>query len=351
MRAAMKYAYSNTRVKAMESKLVGRDALERMLAAKEPESIAAMLLQTDYKAEVERLGGVRAMGTLIDFALSKNLGRETSKLIAVSPKDQRPIMIAVAGEWDVNNMKILIEAAASKKSYDDISRYIIDTEYTGLDAAREVASAKSVEDAISWLSTHTPYANLLARALDAYKRTRSAAEAADALEREYYLKLGSTIHKLAGIDREAAALIRSRIDMKNVLFLLEAKKHGGDFKMVSARILPNGTIPVHALERLFNESKGVEELARSVKAFDLRGAAAEYSSVKTKPLMVFEIAMLNEIFRRALRGVRHSVLSFGALVAFLYLKEVEVFTIRILIKGRGYGLSDDEIRGMISWLK
>ncbi len=347
----MKYAYSNTRVKAMESKLVKKETLERMLAAKEQESIAAMLLQTEYKSEVEKLGGVKAMGTLIDFALSRNLGRETSKLISIAPKDQRAIMIAIAGEWDISNIKILLEAIASKKSYDDISRYVIDTKYTGLAISKEVMALKGVDEAISWMSGHTPYSAMLASAQEAYRRSHSALDAGEALEREYYIRLGGTIQKLSIIDKEAAALIRSRIDMRNMLVLLEAKKHGTDYANASARLLPNGTMQMHAMEKLFKDSKNVEGLAESAKVFDLKGAAAEYGAGKTKPLMVFEISMLNEIFRKALRGVRHSVLSFGALVAFLYLKEVEVFTIRILIKGRSYGLSDAEIKGMISWLK
>lgn len=348
---AMKYAYSNTRVKAMESKLISSETLERMLAAKEPESVAAMLLQTEYKADVERLGGVKAMGSLVDFALSKHLGKETSKLISIAPKDQRSMMIAIAGEWDVSNIKVLLEAIASKKRYEDISEYIIDTNYTGQNTAKEVMAVKSVDEAISWLSLHTPYSGMLSGALEAYRRSHSVADANAALEHEYYIRLGNTIHRLATIDREAASLIRDRIDMRNLLILLEAKKHGAEFSEVAERILPNGAMETHALERLFKDSKNVEGLADAVKAFDLKSAAAEYASGKTKPLMVFEIAMLNEIFRRALRGVRHSVLSFGALVAFLYLKEVEVFTIRILVKGRSYGLSDAEIRGMISWLK
>ncbi len=347
----MKYAYSNTRVKAMESKLVGRETLERMLAAKEPGSIAAMLLQTEYKTDVEKLGNVREMSELIDFGLSKNLGRETSKLISIAPKDQRAMMVAIAGRWDVSNIKILLEAVASKKSYESVSRYIIDSKYTGQSVAKEVMASKSVEDAISWLSLHTPYPSLLEGALSAYKRTRSAADASDALEYEYYLRLGKTINRLAGVDRGAADLIKSRIDMRNVLLLLEAKKHGADFASISGRLLPNGRMQAGALEKLFRDARSVEGLAESVKIFDLKNAVAEYGSGKTRPLMVFEIAMLNEIFRKALSGIRHSVLSFGALVAFLYLKEVEAFTIRILIKGRSYGLSDAEIRGMISWLK
>ncbi|MDE1855368.1 MAG: V-type ATPase subunit [Candidatus Micrarchaeota archaeon] len=350
-RAAMKYAYSSTRVKAMESKLIRKEMFERMLAAKEPGSIAAMLLQTDYRQDVERLGGVKAMSTLIDFVLSKNQGRETSKLITIAPKDQRSLVIAIAGVWDIGNIKTAIEAVSSGKSFESVSRYLIDSRYAGSEAIKDAMASKSVEGAMEKLMLKTPYAKQIKNALDTYKKTGSAAEASAALERSYYLQLGATIGKLEMIDAGAADLIRKRIDMRNILTLLETKKHGNDFAKISGYLLPNGSLGSKRLESLFRESRSPEALAENVKAFNLKQAAKEYAESKTKPVLIFEIAMLNEIFAGALRGIRHSVLSFGALIAFLYLKEIEVFTLRVIMKGKGYGLSDQEIKGMISWLK
>lgn len=349
--SAMKYAYSNTRVKAMESKLIRKDALERMLAAKEPESIAAMLLQTDYKADVEKLGGVKAMDTLIDFALSSNQGRETSKLISIAPKDQRSLIVAVAGIWDIGNIKIALEAASTGKDFSDISRYLIESQYARPETIKEAMASKNVEGVLEKLMLKTPYSAQIKQAMDTYKKTGSAAEASGALERAYYVRLGATIGRLAMIDPEAAALIRKRIDMRNILTLLEAKKHGSDFAHVSNYLFQNGSLDSIKLEALFRTGRTPESLAENVKIFNLKKAVEEYRESKTKPLLIFEIAIMNEVFASALRGVRHSVLSFGVLIAFLYLKEIEVFTLRVLMKGKGYGLSNDEIRGMISWLK
>lgn len=351
IRAAMKYAYSNTRVKAMESKLIRKDTFERMLAAKEPGSVAAMLLQTEYKSDVEKLGGTKTMAMLIDFALSKNLGRATSKLISVAPNDQREIMASIAGVWDVNNMKLVIEGVASDKNFDYISRYIVESEYVSADVVKEALGAKSVEGAIERLISKTPYSKFLKESLEAYRKTHNPLEAADALERAYYTELNSTLQKLTSIDRDAAALIRKRADMKNILTLMEAKKHGDDLAGVSSHLIPIGSLSAQALEKLFRESKNVEALAEKVKTFDLKSAVSSYQESKNKPILLFEIAMLNDIFKSALRHIRHSTLSFGVLIAFLYLKEIEAFTLRVLIKGKGYGLSDEEIRGMISWLR
>jgi Archaeal/vacuolar-type H+-ATPase subunit C len=71
--AARKYAYSNARVKAMESKLVGKELMSQIAAAKEQGAALSILMQTDYRDDLEEFGGVNIKGEMIDFALSRNL--------------------------------------------------------------------------------------------------------------------------------------------------------------------------------------------------------------------------------------------------------------------------------------
>lgn len=351
IKSAMKYGYSSTRVKAMSSKLIKKDTFHKMISAKEAGSIAAMLLQTEYRSDIEKLGGIKAMDTLIDFALSRNLGRNASRLISIVPKDQRNIMMAIAGVWDIENMMLAIEAAGSGKSYDSVSTYIIEAEYVGPEVVKDAIAAKSVDGAIERLSRRTPYGALLKDARENYRKTHNPVEAAMTLQTGYYKKLGSVIGRLMLIDNEAASLIKRRIDMRNILTMMKAKKQGLDFSKVGDYILPNGSIGTERLEKVFKNARDVETIAENMKEFNLKQATTDYRANKNRPLLVFEIAMLNDVFAKALRTVRHSVLSFGAVVAFLYLKEIEVFTLRVLIKGKSYGLSDDEIKGMISWFK
>ena len=329
-RDAIRYGYSNTRVKAMESKLVARDAIERMLAAKETESMGAMLLQTSYKGYVEEFGGTKSMDKLIDFALSKSLGKETNKLVAVAPPAHREIVRDIVGVWDMSNAKFMIGAMGRVK---------------------EAMATNSIESAIGKLAAATPYKQEMRSALNAYRKSKDLMEVDSAIDVAYYAKLGSTIEKLRKINRESAQLIARRIDLKNALMLLNAKRHGREFSEIRGYLVRNGSVGIAALGKAFESSKSVDALAVSIGAFDLKQAAAEYAAGKGRSLMIFEIAMMNELFRDALKAVRHSVLSFGTIIAFLYLKEIEVSTLRIIIKGKSYGLGDDEIRRMITWFK
>jgi V/A-type H+/Na+-transporting ATPase subunit C len=348
-RDAINYGYSNTRVKAMESKLVAKDTIERMLAAKEIESIGAMLLQTSYKGYIEEFGGTKSMDKLIDFALSKSLGRETNKLVDVAPAARKDLVRNIVGIWDMSNAKFMFGAMITGKGFDDISRYLIDAKYVTAARVKDAMATNSVESAIAKLSAATPYKQELKAALNAYRKSKSVMEVDSAIDMAYYAKLGSTIERLMKINRESAQLIARRIDLKNALTLLNAKRHGAEFAAVKGYLVRNGSVGTGALGKAFESSKSVDALALAIGAFDLRQAAAEYSAGKGKSLMVFEIAMMNELFRGALKTVRHSVLSFGTIIAFLYLKEMEVSTLRIIVKGRSYGLAEDEIRKMVTW--
>ena len=350
-RDAVVYGYANTRVKAMESKLVAKDTVERMLAAKEMESLGAMLLQTSYKGYIEEFGGTRSMDKLIDFALSKSLGRETNKLVDVAPPENKDLVRNLVGIWDMSNAKFMIGAMGSGKGYDDISRYLIDSKYVSAARVKDAMATNSVEGAISKLAAATPYKQEMRAALNAYRKSKDVMEVDSAIDMAYYAKLGSTIEKLRKISRGSAQLIARRIDLKNALTLLNAKRHGMEFAAIRGYLVRNGSVGIGALGKAFDSSKGVDALALAISAFDLKQAAAEYSAGKGRSLMIFEVAMMNELFRDALKVVRHNVLSFGTIIGFLYLKEIEVATLRIIIKGKSYGLSDDEIRKMISWSK
>lgn len=347
--AAAMYGYSTARVKAMESKLLSNETFDHMLAAKDTASIIGMLLQTNYKQYIEQFGGVPAMDKLIDSALSRSLGDDTSKLITIAPLTQKKIARAIFGRWDVFNIKLTIEAKASKKKYEDIERYVIDSNYVGKRLIRDAMQEQSVDGAIGKLMQGSHYDDILREALNIYKKTNSINLVNGAIDKMYYVQLSNIIFKLVDVDPWANVLIKKDIDMKNALLLIRAKKHSMKFENVKDYIVPNGNTAIEEWQKSYDLAKNFELFLEEIKAFDIKQAISEYNASKNKSLLLFEISIRNQIFKDGIRVLKHSVLSFGALVAYFYLKEIEVFSLRILIKSKVYGLSDDEIKRMIVW--
>lgn len=347
--AAALYGYSTARVKAMESKLISNETLDHMFAAKDTASIIGMLLQTNYKQYIEQFGGVSAMDKLIDSALSKSLGDETSKLITIAPLTQKKVARALFGKWDIYNIKLVIEAKTSGKKFDDIERYVVDSNYVSKKLVRDAMLENNVESAISKLMQNSHYDEVLKEALNVYKKTNSIMSVNGAIDRMYYTQLSNIVYKLVDVDPWANNLIKKDIDMKNALLLIRAKKYGMKLEGVKEYLSFNGNVSPEEWQKIYDVSKDFHAFLGEIKAFNLKSTLDIYESSKNKSLLIFEIAIRNEIFKNGIRVLKHSVLSFGALVAYFYLKEIEVFSLRILIKSKAYGLSDDEVKRMIVW--
>ena len=109
---------------------------------------------------------------------------------------------------------------------------------------------------------------------------------------------------------KSAELLRMDIDMRNMIVLLLAKRHGLKFADVSAKLIENGNTEKSSLSKIYGSSEDVTALALKSRAFDLTGAAEVYKD--NGQLLSFEISMRNQIFTRSRKMLRISVLTFGS---------------------------------------
>ncbi len=347
--AARHYGYSSARVKAMESRLLGRKELQDIMEAKDISTIISMLFQGDYKAELEEYGGIGIKNEHIDFALSKNLAKGVAKLVQISPSTERKLMRAIAGKWDLYNVKISIEAKDRKQPYESIARYIIDYGMYDAQAVKEIMREESIEGMLNKFMLNSPYRDILKEALEEYKKARNSADAISAIDRQYYKMLGGVIIGLRTVDNSSARIIKMDIDLKNMLLMIKGKRIGAKFSDIANGIITQGGIPYNELESTYNNSKDIETMVAQFKQYDLKGAADSYKSGNSRQLLQFEISLRNNIFVQSKRMLNHSMLSFGAMLAYAYMKEIEIFTLRIIINSRLYGLSKEETSKLITW--
>ena len=127
----MKYGYSNTRAKAMESKLIDSATMRSIADAKDIDSVLAILFQTDYNAAITKFGGLEISTMMLDFAVSENMAERVNKIAQITPKSDKHMIRKIIARWDLSNVKRVLEAMDRKQPYDAISRYIISsTEFT-----------------------------------------------------------------------------------------------------------------------------------------------------------------------------------------------------------------------------
>lgn len=348
-RNIFRYAYSNTRVKAMEAKLVKGPTMQEIARAKDVSSMLAVLFHTDYEKSIAEFGGMSIRTDLMDFALSKNFAERVSKLVSITPKKDRDLVRAVTAKWDLYNVKLVIQAKERGLKYDDIAGSVIDNRPFTAALVKEAMGKDSIDDALIMLVTWAPsaYARMLKDALRAYRKGRNAAEAIEQMDSDYYALLSKSVKQVEAVDAGAARILRMDIDMKNALTTLKAKRLGMEYKDFERTLIKGGTVKGRVTPHVYTSSGSVEELAPKLKAFDLKTAVALYE--QDKRIIHLEVGMKNQMLRESVHLVRHSVLSFGAIVAYVYLKELEMATLRALLKGKQYGLNEAEMEELMAW--
>lgn len=343
------YGYSNARVKAMESRLLDRSFIDSIAKTENVGSAIGLLLQTDYREYLEEFGGVNVSEGLIDFALSKSFERSTQKLIRITPSEVRDLIIEVSSKSDAQNIKLVFYAKINGKRFDEISRYIIESQSIDSEAVKRALLEPTIEEAASRLIVRSPYRKIIYDAVESYKKTSNITEVNAAIDRGFFRLLGVAINRLVKVSPESATVARLDIEMRNILTLLRAKKYGMHIEKVNDLLIEGGTSTVESLLELFENTKDAHELAERVKSFDLKHALDVFEKGKERQMLIFEISMRNQIFGKAISLLRHSTLSFAVIMGYFYLKEIEVFTLRILINSKSYALTNEEISEMIAW--
>lgn len=343
------YGYSSTRVKAMESKLLGKDVINQLSKMDNVSSMIGLLLQTNYKEYLEEFGGKDVKSGLVDFALSKSMEVDVKKLIAIVPKELKNMTSHIVGRSDAQNIKLIFYAKATGKSFDEVSRYVVESYNIDNETMKRAFEEQTIEGAIERIAVRSPYGNIVRDALATYKKTGNLTEVNATIDLGFYKELESAIMKLSEISRESASVIRLDIELRNILSVLRAKKHNIGIEGLKSMLLERGVTPVETLVDIFETSKNVNEVVGKIRSFDLKKELELYEKGNSKQLLVFEIGMRNDIFKRAVGLLQHSTLSYAVIMGYFYLKEIEIFTLRILINGKSYGLTREEIDEMISW--
>ena len=85
----------------------------------------------------------------------------------------------------------------------------------------------------------------------------------------------------------------------------------------------------------------------SVFLWGMKFSEAEKLYAADKQLSHFEVVFEKSIARRSLKAMYRSVMSIGALVGMLFLKEEEMHNIQKIVRGKALGLPSEKVSGML----
>jgi V/A-type H+/Na+-transporting ATPase subunit C len=321
-----RYAYAVGRIRAMETRLLDRAKIERMVEAKNADEALKVLGETeygDYLAELESVHGYEDM-------LDKELRRVYLELRRISPEPELINIFAL--KFDYHNLKVIFKAHKMGEKRDDLLAAEV-----GNIPVTELARAVSDDDYRSL----PPKMRQAAERLSEFFRTDTDPQLVDLwLDRAMFEEI------LEKADRFDSPFINQYftylLDLINIKTFLRVKRANRPKEFLEAALLPTGSVdmtkfvqPAEPLEVLIdrlmwgNYSHVMEEGIQSYQ--------------KTDMLTRYE-KLADDFLIKHIKQAKYLTFGPEPLAAYILAKENEIKVIRIVMVGKINQLATEEIK-------
>jgi V/A-type H+-transporting ATPase subunit C len=334
------FPYINARVRAMRSRLLSPGRLEELLGAPTFDAFLQQLAATPYGEDLQeallRAQGVRA----VDEALAHNLQRTTRAILSFADGGARTLLETLLLRWDLQNLRAIVRGKHAGRPADEIVAALVPAGNLSETLLKEMAGYPDMGALAGTLeAVNHPLAGPLAEGVADYARTQDLMALELRLERAYaqwgLARAGGRGHD-AGVLRE---VFRAEIDAANVKTALKLALAG---PLPEARRLqfyiPGGVI---VTDKLFLGLSGSQTQAAAWERLRVHGFP-----VKALPgdLVAFERELDYHVARTLVRYYLGDPLGIGIVVGFLAMKTAEVANLRLIARGKVFGLPKEQVR-------
>ncbi len=322
----MDYIQAVTRTRVLETKLLSRTRLERMVDTKEPEEILKILGETEYAGALAGVDRIEDYETI----LSSELKRVYKEMYDIS-KD-KIVVDLMALKYDYHNLKVLVKEKLLEKDfanmYIPISAFDFEKIRLGFNSGDHRDMDLDIREALE--------------AVEKDFEVHEDPQRIDIILDKYYFNHLYKLAKETGIPL-FVEYVTSDIDFTNVKTLIRVKKQNKDINFLQDVIIENGRIGKDDI--VMNLNSSIDVIVAKFKSLDigpkLRLGLEKYE--ETGRLSEFERQMDNYLMdiNKSSKSV-----NFGPEPIFSYIiaKETEVKALRIIIVSKLNKLSSQDIR-------
>ncbi len=335
--ADLSYAYANARVKASKTKLLSPQAMREMLVVKTLNEVVELLEEGPYKEAFVEASVKHSGRELVVHALSLDFARNLEKLRKIVPEKDRNALETALQKWEVQAIQLVIASKALKEQVDP--EELVFLEEGRKKALKNFLDAPTLDAAIGELAK-AGYATAVSKAKPEYDKSKDYRVFINALDQQYYFDLSKAISQVK--DRHAEKLLKAEIDLHNQMIALRmkhshSKKAGATAHNVEAYFIAGGD---YAFAKQLAQAPDYDSALKMVE--QKHGIAqAVQASRENDALTPVEIALERKFVEKTSRIALESVLCFGAIMGFLYLKQREMLAVRAITFATELGLAED----------
>jgi V/A-type H+/Na+-transporting ATPase subunit C len=325
------FGYINARVRGLKAKLLGDEFYSDALGGSDFRAFLSSFAQTAYGREFDeaqaRLGGdLRA----VDEALGRNFYATTRSLLNVASGLPERLLKLLLLRYDLGNLKAIARAKSAGRDAEDVRAALLpagEFKPAVLDAVAQTGDLPAAAQAVA-LTGH-PLGRAFAGAVARYSSDGDLYELELALDRAYY-EILSEASERGGFPPEFRRYVQREIDATNIRTALKVR--GAE----------DGAPDARAADALF--VKGGREVRRATFEALLAGDAQALAGTSFAEAGEAEtLSRAEEILRDSLDAQARKLylknpLGVGVVLYYLRLKESEAARLRLLARGKYYGV-------------
>jgi len=348
------YASALGRLKAHLPSFLSKDQVTRLVGAPDLAEIAKALETTAYGPAIVAAASSYSGATLLEIGINRTFVQRNRQAYESASFAGKPIVGAYLRRWDIENISLILSSKAQGRTITETESFLVSSRDTPaglfagvltIDEFRRLLDQPSLEAVASALVPYGYGATLLPL-LEGYGRTHDIFPLVQALEREYYAKLLSSLLFFQGDEWVVRQFVQGEIDARNVLLLLKGKDGDQPADVVGDRWIDGGTLARATVGEVYG-ARDVPELVKSLEPRFPTLAEGLVPYHDERSLTGFEVALQRDRAVKELRRMRAYPLSLAILFTYMLLAEVERGDLRRIIYGKLYGFPAARIEALL----
>jgi V/A-type H+-transporting ATPase subunit C len=341
-RGKSNWANASARSKARKAGLIDSTQM-RQLLLQEPDAMASSISEMGYRADLDLYATRLSGADLVEAALNHNMDRDLNQVQRFCQGHLGDLVSIYVERYTYQKVKTALRAVRSGVSDEVVSSQVLPEENEANKQWLEIVkNSNNLSDAVSALSV-TKFGKVLSSVED----SNNLMALEDALDRHYYhdaiekLRVGASSHP------QLLKYLRTEIDHRNVINLFRSLKQDLSSDKRNELMLQGG----HALNSTSLKQAAEAETEEALieilrRAQNFNDSGFDDALIASREKGTLDPIVNNLVDQRMVMLARMSILnplSAFPVINYVERKACEVSNLRMMIRGRAAGLSDEVI--------
>ncbi len=318
--------YINARVRGMKSKLLGPAFTQAALEGSDFRAFLSALSQSHYMRELEEAQARYEGLAVVDSAVARNFYKTARTLLGMSDGRPHEVIGLLLLRYDLANIKAIARGKHAGKEPDDIRGALFPAGEFKPALLEEAAAAPDVAAAAQVLAFGKNELGVaFLKAARRYMQDQDLYALELALDQAYYRELQARAEKVKA-SPDLQRHIQREIDATNLLTALKLRGRGVDRDLF---IAGGKEVPVTLFDAIMlDQGEGA-----------LQGlAGTSFAAVAETSQLNDAEAAVRAVLDRSAKRLAADPLGIGVVVDFLRRKEAEAARVRLIARGKYYGV-------------